>query len=408
MNLNLDLVRSHFPSLDTDWVFFDNGGGSQIAQPVVDRIGEYLLTSNVQHGASYEISQLAEERVTAAQQAMATLINARDASEVIMAGSTSLLLQRLATAFSRKLSPGDEVIVSSGDHEANISPWLELERVGVEIKFWHLNPETFQLDIGDLNDLMTTRTKLVAVTHTSNILGTINPIRQIADVVHARGGLLCVDGVGYAPHRAVDVQALDADFYAFSFYKVYGPHYALLYGKQELLVDLPSRSFFFIEEDDVPYKFQPGGPNYELSYGMLGLMDYLDELAGITNERHSRRAVESSFSMMSEHEELLSSSLLEFLTSKPGIRIIGSEVADRNVRVPIISFVVDSARSSEVVERVDPFRVAIRYGHFYSARLIERLGLFEKDGVVRVSMVHYNSPEEVDRLISALEIVLPR
>jgi selenocysteine lyase/cysteine desulfurase len=246
MTLDIELVRSRFPSLDTDWVLFDNGGGSQIAQPVLDRIREYLLTSNVQHGASYEISRLASDRLSEAQAAMATLINARDAREVVMGGSTTLLLQTLATAFAQKLEPGDEVIVSSGDHEANIAPWLELERVGVRVKFWHVNVESFRLRLEDLESLIGPRTKLVAVTHTSNILGTINAIREIADAVHARGALLCVDGVAYAPHRAIDVQALDVDFYAFSFYKTYGPHHALLYGRRDLLVGLPSRSFDFI------------------------------------------------------------------------------------------------------------------------------------------------------------------
>jgi len=408
MTLDIALVRSQFPSLDTDWVFFDNGGGSQIAQPVLDRIREYLLTSNVQHGASYEISRLASDRLSEAQAAMATLINARDASEIVMGGSTTLLLQTLATAFAQKLEPGDEVIVSSGDHEANIAPWLELERVGVRVKFWHVDAESFQLRLEDLESLMGPRTKLVAVTHTSNILGTINAIREIADAVHARDALLCVDGVAYAPHRAIDVQALDVDFYAFSFYKTYGPHHALLYGRRDLLVGLPSRSFDFIAEDDVPYKFQPGNVNYELSYAMLGLMDYFDELAdAAATGRHRRDAVESSFAMIEEHEQALSTRLLGFLLDRPGVRIIGEQTADKAVRVPIISFVVEGMQSSEVVERMDEHRVAIRFGHFYSARLIEHLGLASNEGVVRVSMVHYNTLEEVDRLTAALDEILP-
>ena len=420
MTLDIDLVRSRFPALDTDWVFFDNGGGSQIAQPVLHRVSEYLLTSNVQHGASYAVSQLAEERLREAEEAMATLINARHRSEIVMGGSTTLLLQTLATAFAGRLEPGDEVVVSSGDHESNIGPWLELEQVGVDVKFWHVHPESLELRLDDLDSLMGPRTKLVAVTHTSNVLGTINPIREIADAVHARGALLCVDGVGYAPHRAVDVQAMDVDFYAFSFYKTFGPHHALLYGKRDLLVDLPSRSFFFIAEDDIPYKFQPGGVNYELSYGMLGLMDYLDDLAGVELNvastegrtsgaagRHRRAAVESSFALIAAHEEGLSGRLLEFLRNRPGVRIVGQHAPDRTVRVPIVSFVAQGLPSSEIVTRTDSHKVAIRFGHFYSARLIERLGLATADGVVRVSMVHYNTLEEVDRLTSALDVILP-
>lgn len=408
MPIDIELVRSRFPSLDTDWIFFDNGGGSQIAQPVLDRINEYLVTSNVQHGASYEVSRLATDRLRAAEKAMATLVNARSASEIVMGGSTTLLFRTLATAFASTLEPGDEVVVSSGDHEANISPWVDLERVGVQVKVWDVDPQSYELRLEDLEALMGPRTKLVAVTHTSNILGTINPIREIADRVHARGALLCVDGVAYAPHRAVDVQALDVDFYAFSFYKTYGPHYALLYGKRDLLVDLPSRSFFFIPEDDVPSKFEPGGANYELSYGMLGLMDYLDEVAAeAATGRHHRSAVESSFALIAEYEEVLSDRLLDFLRDRPGVRIIGREDAGRAVRVPTISFVVDGIPSSEVVSRVDPHRIGIRFGHFYSARLIDQLGLASGDGVVRVSMVHYNTLDEIERLISVLDSTLP-
>lgn len=171
----MDLVRSSFPALDTEWAFFDNGGGSQIVQPVLDRMIEYLVSSNVQHGASYDVSRLASDRVCAAQAAMATLINARHPSEVVMGGSTTLLLQTLATAFAGKLDAGDEVIVSSGDHESNIAPWLELERIGVTVKFWDVDVETFQLQLEDLHSLMGPRTKLVAVAHSSNILGTGKP-----------------------------------------------------------------------------------------------------------------------------------------------------------------------------------------------------------------------------------------
>ena len=419
VSLDIDWVRSRFPALDTDWAFFDNGGGSQILQPVLDRIGEYLLTSNVQHGASYEGSQLASARLRLAEEAVATLINARHASEVVMGGSSTLLLQTLATCFGATLDPGDEVIVSSGDHESNIAPWLALELLGVHVKFWDGHGRSRQLRVQDLESLLSPRTKLVAVTHTSNILGTINPIREIADSVHKWGALLCVDGVAYAPHRAIDVQALDVDFYAFSFYKTYGPHHAMLYGKRELLLELPSRSFFFIAEDDVPYKFQPGGVNYELSYGMIGLMDYLDEVASrgapsdaasggeLAASRHGRAAVESAFAMIAEHEEALSSRLFDFLRGRAGVRIVGHDVADRNVRVPIVSFVVDGMSSCEVVTRMDEHRVAIRFGHFYSPRLLNLLGLDADEGVIRVSMVHYNTLAEVDRLTTALDSILP-
>jgi len=235
MPLDLDFVRQQFPSLNSDWVYFDNAGGSQILKPVVDRINSYLYDTNVQHGASYAPSQEATARVAAATQAMATLINAADPCEIIMGPSSTALLHMLAGRLLQTFQPGDEVIVTNVGHEANVGPWADLEKHGIVVKTWSINHETLALHLADLERLMTERTKLVAITHVSNILGDIEPAAAIADFVHQRGALICVDGVAYAPHRLVNVQAWEVDFYVFSFYKLYGPHHALLYGKRDIL-----------------------------------------------------------------------------------------------------------------------------------------------------------------------------
>lgn len=404
--LNLDFVRQQFPALAGEWIFFDNAGGSQTLRSVVNRISDYLLTSNVQLGASYAVSQSAAERVAEAAQAVATLINAADPSEVVMGASTSMMLRILALCLGRTLEAGDEVVITNCDHEANIGPWVDLKRQGISVKIWRINPETLEFDLADLEKLMGPRTRLVALTHTSNILGTINPIRAIADFVHSKGAMICVDGVGYAPHRLVDVQALDVDFYVFSFYKVYGPHYAVLYGKQAHLLRLPGINHYFIQETDIPYKFQPGNVNYELSYGMIGLCDYLSELAiahGAATTDSLRSQMEQAFDRFSQHEEILSDRLLSYLNTKPGVRIIGHPGSDRLKRVPTIAFVVDGVDSAIIPPQVDPYKIGIRYGDFYAKRLIQDLGLAEQNGVVRVSMVHYNTIEEVDRLIDCFE-----
>jgi cysteine desulfurase family protein (TIGR01976 family) len=405
--LQLDYVRQQFPALAGDWVFFDNAGGSQILKSVVDRMGDYLFTSNVQLGASYDVSQLAGDRVLQARETVATLMNAADSTEVVMGGSTSLLLRILSLCLSRLWSPGDEVIVTNTDHEANISPWMDLARQGIKVKIWQANPETLNLHLEDLEPLLTSRTRLVALTHTSNILGTINPIRPIVDLVHNYGALVCVDGVGYAAHRLVDVQALDVDFYAYSFYKTYGPHYAVLYGKRKHWQMIPGINHYFIGETEIPYKFQPGNVNYELSYGMLGLQDYLNELArlhyGEMLAPDQRGQLQQAFRLISAHEEVLSDRLLRYLTSQPNVRIIGSPEADRIQRVPTISFVLDGVDSATIPPQIDPHHIAIRYGDFYAKRLIQDLDLAQQNGVVRVSMVHYNTVAEVDRLIACLE-----
>lgn len=408
--LQIDFVREQFPALSGDWTFFDNAGGSQTLKRVVDRISEFLLTSDVQLGASYGVSQLAGERLAKATQAMATLINAADPTEVIMGSSTTMLLRILSLCMVQTFEPGDQIIVTNCDHEANIGAWIDLEKQGIEIKVWHLNPDTLDLDLEDLKALLSPRTRLVAVTHASNILGTINPIKAIAELVHAQGALICVDGVAYTPHRLVDVQDLDVDFYVFSFYKVYGPHHALLYGKRDHLLKLPGLNHYFIDSTNIPYKFQPGNVNYEMSYGMLGLCEYLSDLV---RQHYSdiaaldlRQQMQQAFDLISIHEEQIGERLLNYLCSKPNVRIIGKPTADRTQRVPTIAFVVDGVDSATIPPQIDPYKIGIRYGDFYDKRLIEALELQNQGGVVRVSMVHYNSLEEVDRLIKYLDLVL--
>ncbi|MEZ5196714.1 MAG: aminotransferase class V-fold PLP-dependent enzyme [Bacteroidales bacterium] len=306
-------------------------------------------------------------------------------------------------------SPGDEVIVTNCDHEANIGPWINMEKSGIKVKFWNINPETLELDLDVLDKLMTHKTRLVAFTHTSNILGTINPVKEITKFVHDRGAMVCVDGVAYAPHRLVDVQELDVDFYALSFYKVYGPHYSLLYVKQKHLERLPGINHFFIGNNEGAYKLQPGNVNYELSYGLLGVTDYIE---AVYNHHHSHKSqslhekANSVFKVFAQQEEKTVSILIDFLKNFKSIRFIGKVSADGNLRVPTISFIADKMKSSEIPPLVDKHKIAIRYGDFYARRLINDLGLAEKEGVVRISLVHYNTEEEVEGLLRVLDIVL--
>lgn len=408
-SLDLPFVRSHFPSLQGDWTYMDNAGGSQCLKLVADRISDYLLTTNVQHGASYQPSQQGMQRVAEATQALATFINAAHPHELVMGPSTSMMMRILSFSMSRLLHAGDEIIVTHTDHEANISPWMDLQRMGVKVKVWKLPEGRFQLDLKDLDALLSHRTRLVCMTHTSNVLGGLNPIKEITEQVHAAGAWMCVDGVAHAPHCLVDVQDLDVDFYAFSFYKVYGPHYAVLYGKQEHLNRLPGINHYFIDGPHFPYKFQPGNVNFEFAYGLGGLPDYVHQLAqhhAPDEQRSLREDFQFTFELIARHEARLSEHLLTFLNHHPKVRIIGHERPDRSLRVPTISFVVDGMRSDEIVEQVDPHHIGIRFGDFYAKRLIEDLGLVEKEGVVRVSLVHYNTLEEVDRLVGVLETVL--
>ncbi len=401
--LDLSFARSYFPSLADGYVFMDNAGGSQTLRTVTDRLTDYLLHSNVQHGATYEISQLATNRVYEASQHMRVYVNASKVEEIVLGPSASMLFRILSLGLVEQWEEGDEIIVTNTDHEANVSPWTDLENRGIVIKTWKYNPNTLALSLEDLKPLLNKKTRLVALTHTSNVLGSINPVKEIARIVHENGSLVCVDGVAYAPHRLPDVKELEVDFYVFSWYKVFGPHFALMYGKSEWLEQIPGLNHYFIQSS--PYKFQPGNVNFEMAYSLMGIHDYLQDIARehFGELGKGRDAYEKAFQLFADQEEKLSEKLLAFLKNKQRVHIIGIEEADKEKRVSTISFVVEGRDSKEIVEKVDPHRIGIRFGDFYAKKLIRDLGIEDQNGVIRVSLVHYNTLEEVQRLIEVLD-----
>ncbi|SSC66260.1 cysteine desulfurase-like protein [Ciceribacter selenitireducens] len=405
--LNLDFVRSQFPGLDRGWTFFDNAGGSQILKGAVERINTFLIDKNVQIGGSYEVSQAAASALYEARTAAMHLVNASRPEEIVFGSSTTALLQNLARAMQSQLAPGDEIIVTVADHESNIGPWDRLQERGIVLKVWPLNKESLTLDLADLEPLMSERTRLVCVTHCSNILGSINPIRQIADFVHVRGAKICVDAVAYAPHRAVDVQAFDVDYYVFSLYKTYGPHYALMYGKYDLLLELDTLYHYFYGKDKVPGKLEPGNPNYELAYSTCGIVDYLTTLGEQAGETGTvRQKIVAAYAAITEQENALSERLLAYLRSRNDCHIVGQSFNRGGNRVPTIAFRFVGRDAGELCKAMDSEKIAMRFGDFHSRRLAEYLGLTDHGGMLRVSMVHYNTIEEVDRFTAALDRIL--
>jgi cysteine desulfurase family protein (TIGR01976 family) len=402
--LDIDYVRSQFPALSSGYAYLDNAGGSAVLKPVAERITDYLLNSAVQLGASYSESVEAGARVIAARESVAQLINARYPEECVMGGSTTHLLQILCRAIAPSIQPGDEIVVTNCDHEANIGPWVRLcEERGATLRVWEVSPDSLDLELNDLDGLLSDNTRYVAMTHASNILGSVNPVAEVARKVHAVGGKLSVDAVAYAPHRLVDVQASGADYYVFSFYKTCGPHFAVLWGKREALLELPSLNHFFIGQEVIPYKLQPGNLNYELSYGCIGISDYLIDIGQRLGASGTpRQLMQAAFDAFEVQEDLLAEILLAFLRDTPGVRIIGKSCVTHGDRVPTISFVVDGVQSEDIVRRVDNHRMGIRFGDFYARRLIEQLGLTPYGGVVRVSIAHYNSVDELNRLVDHL------
>lgn len=411
----LEFIRSQFPALHRPnaGVFLDNAGGSQVARQVADRIHDYLLSTSVQLGASYATSQAASARVLAARRAIAELIHARDDREVVMGGSSTGLMFLFIQALLPIIQAGDEIILTNTDHEANIGAWKRLEAVGAVIKVWEVNRDSLQLDLTQLDQLLSSRTKWVAMTHASNVLGTINPVSEVAQRVHAVGGRLCVDGVAYAPHRLVDVQASGADVYVFSFYKVFGPHYAVLWGDFEFLRGLSNLNHFFIGAEDLPYKLQPGNVNFELSYGCAGIRDYLLDVAQFCGDDGTpRQKMQAVYDRFEQHENRLAEQLLSYLRSKPTVKIIGMQQIEQTYqglslkRVPTISFVKQATDSESIVRHIDQYGIGIRFGDFYAKHLIRTLDLEKHRGVVRVSIAHYNTEQDISRLITHLDEVL--
>ncbi len=410
--LDVDFVRSCFPALDSGWTLMDNAGGSVMPTAVIDRATDYMRRYQVQLGASYALSVEAAELVAAGRQAAAELVGA-DAGEVILGPSTTLNLELLSETLAPLLVPGDELVVTNLDHEANVGVWRRLaQRLGLTVREWRLRPDTAALELEDLAALLTDRTRWVCCTHCSNIAGEILDVAEIARLVHAAGARLCVDGVAFAPHRRVDVKELDVDVYAASLYKTYGPHLGLLYVRRELLETVGSRNHFFVDtEKAARLKLEPGNVNYELAASLPGILDYLEALdshhfPAVGGARAER--LERAFGLIAEHEERLAARLIEVLAARRDVRIVGPATADRAVRVPTVSFVVSGRRASDIPPHLDRRRIAIRWGHFYAYRPIRDLGLMNVDGVVRVSMVHYNTEAEVERLLEGLEEALAK
>lgn len=409
--LDVDFARSQFPALTQhwpDWALFDNAGGSVAPRQVSARVADYMSRYMVQLGAGYALSQQATGIMQDAHAVAGRLVGGKP-SEIALGPSTTMCARLLASALRPLWRAGDKVVITELDHEANIGPWKRLAETGIELLIWRLRPETASLELDDLVPLLDERVKLVCMTHCANVVGQIHDVRAVAAAVHRAGAQLVVDGVAYAPHRLVDVAALDVDYYLLSLYKVYGPHLGLLWGRSELLAAARSQNHDFLAAA-MPYKLEPGGVSHELCAGVPGIGEYLlaiDEHHHAASKKlDDRAAFARVFELFTAHEQQLAERLLAFLRGHPKVRIIGPATSDANVRVPTIAFTVPGRRASEIPAVLDARKLAIRWGHFYAVRAIEALGLTQGEGVVRVSMVHYNTLAEVDRLVQALDEVL--
>ncbi len=412
--VDYDSVRAHFPGLASDAALLDNAGGSQMPAIVIDAMTRYMRHSFVQTGADYAESRHATETCADAHHIIKTLLNADDktssrigAGEVVLGPSSSLLLHQLADAYADALEPSaSEIIVSQSCHEANIGGWVRLQDRGFTVKGWLVDPSTGESPVDRLRELLTDRTKLVVFGQVSNLLGGITDVAEVTRLAHEAGAKVVVDGVAFAPHRAPDVAAWGVDWYAVSLYKVYGPHIAALFGTHHSLGELTGPNHFFVPREKLPQKFELGGVNHEACAGLTALPDYLRVLAGQgADESFDRSTVTRAYETMTALELPLQARLLGWLRDHPRVRLIGP-ATDGPERVSTISFVHDALTSQEIAQTLNAQRLGVRYGHFYSYRQCRAMGITPEDGVVRVSLVHYNTPAEVERLIEALGVLM--
>ena len=403
--LDIDFVKAQFPAfkdpLSSKWSFFENAGGSYVPHNVIKHLNNFMTSTKVQPYAEFDTSAIAGNNMDKATELFAEMINARK-DEIIIGASTTMNMYVLSNAMKHFIKPGDEVIVTNQDHEANIGAWRRLESYGAVIKEWKINTENAELEIEDLKALLTNKTKIVAVTHCSNIVGSINNLQSIAKLVHEYNAFLVGDGVSYAPHGLPNVKDLDVDFYTFSLYKTYGPHLGLLYGKKEILNQLPNQNHEFLE-GDVPYTLNPGGPNHEELSCLVGIYEYFNNLYNhhFPDENNTlRKKIEKINELISNHEEQIANPLLEYLNSRNDIKLIGKKKIENKNRAPTIAFTFVNQSSKKISDQLVKNGIATRNDNFYAWRCLKALGIDVDDGVVRTSMVHYNTHEDVEKLIS--------
>ncbi len=406
--LDIDFVRSQFPAFSDpickEWSFFENAGGSYVPKQVIDKLNEFMTSTKVQPYAEYPMAKKAGENMDLATKLFAKMINA-DTKEIIIGGSTSINLYVLSNALKYSIKPGDEIIVTNQDHEANISPWRRLSENGAVIKEWKINPDTAELEIEKFEELLNNKTKIVAVTHCSNIVGSVNDLKKISNLAHKYNAIVIGDGVSYAPHGFPDVKDLEVDFYTFSLYKTYGPHLALLYGKKDILKNLPNQNHQFLD-GDYPYTINPGGPNHEELVSLIGINEYIEKLYNhhFENDKITlRNKVEKVNDLISKHEEIIANPILEYINNNKKLKLIGKNIITNKNRAPTVSFTARDKSSKELSKILVANKIATRNDNFYAWRCLDALKIDTNDGVVRVSMTHYNSIKDTNKLIEVLE-----
>jgi cysteine desulfurase family protein (TIGR01976 family) len=410
-------LRREFPALEISAgrqqpVFFDGPGGTQVSRHVIDAMVRYLTISNANHGGAFHTSRESDRVIDDARQSVADLINAPSADEVVFGANMTTLTLHLSRAIGRTLRPGDEVMVTRLDHDANVTPWVLAARdAGATVRSVDIRPDDCTLELDDLRRQLGPRTRLVALGCASNAVGSISDVRAITSWAHEVGAWLFLDAVHYAPHGPIDVQEWGCDFLVCSAYKFFGPHVGVLWGKRELLDRLAPYKLRPVP-DDLPNRWQTGTQNHEGLAGLAAAVRYLADVgvrhpsfkAYFPGFEGRRLLVHSGMAAIASYERTLSARLLDGLAQRPHIRVWGiREEARLGQRVPTVSITMTGVSPEQIAERLGARNIYVWHGNMYALGLSERLGLESQGGFLRIGLVHYNTEAEIDRLLSVLD-----
>ncbi len=423
MQFDLDSVRSRFPALSiadkgVQRIYFDNPAGTQVPTSVAAAMSDCLLKTNANLGGYFASSQEAGDVVDAARNAMADFLNAPSADELVFGNNMTTLTLHISRSLGHLFQPGDEIVLSQMDHDANVWPWALLARdLDLTVKWMPFDTETFEFDLGVLDDLLSEKTRLLCVGGASNLTGTINDITSICSRARDAGVLSYIDAVQSAPHLATDVQAIGCDFLVCSAYKFFGPHQGILWGRRELLERLPPYKVRPAPAE-IPGCFETGTQSHEDFAGVAAAIDYFawigETMAGDYAGRRPRlsgrrRTLHAAMDYLFDYERGLADYLVKGLRELHGVTIQGITDPDAmHRRVPTVAFTHDSVASASIAESLAKKNIFVWSGHNYAVEAAKALGIYDSGGAVRVGPVHYNSEAEIDRLLGELEPVLSR
>ena len=408
MPLDLSTIRSQFPALARDAIFLDNPAGTQVARTVLDRMNDYLVKHNANHEGAFATSRESDALVDATRAAAADFLNAESPAEIVFGPNMTSLTFNLSRSLVRTFSPGDEVVVTRLDHDANITPWvMAAEDRGCKLTWVDFHPEDGTLDMEQMQAAIARKPRLVAVGYASNALGTVNPVAKITQMAHEAGSLVYIDAVQYAPHGPIDVQKIGCDFLVCSSYKFFGPHMGVLYGRYNVLDKLTAYRVR-PAPNDPPGKFETGTGNFEGMCGVLGALEYIEWVGETFGAEHAERYADEftgrrlryklGTSAIRAYEFELSRALLDILAETPGVTVYGITDTKRlEERVPTCAFTLKGKSPRQVAEELDEANIFVWDGNYYALAVTERLGLEDSGGMVRVGPVHYNTLEEINK-----------